>query len=816
MGQGTDVAGRPGSSVSDVVRDIVAEEAPAELPVAEGLRRLGDDGAGRRLARRRRRREPLGFGLGEVVPLVTPVLWIALDETVRRGADDVADGLLAWELQLLRRAFRRQAPQRPVGPFTQGQLQFLRKRARELALEYGHNRKDAEALAERLAARIILRQEVPERGSARGAARVGAQDSYVMAGTVAGPQADVRAMGMGTAPRFVLLVILLLVSSCTMIRFGINGQFGSERFDGIGCLFASGACAARYRPQSPWWFFAWAVLLLLAVGALYRILTAWKVRPSRVVPLEGIDGGGEILVLVRELAEVAGLIRPPRVVVDPASASTSATVFGRNRRPTLRLHGGLLTLRFDDPERFRAVILHEFAYIRNGDVTRTYVTAALWRVFLALVLLPYAAWNITLLAVATGSADWSSAAPGVAHGLMLALFMVALACLARSDVMRSREICAGLAAIRWGVSPHLWASTVPAPTRGTLGRAFDSFIGLWRTNPRWGLRRDALTDPAVMSGVRAAPMFLTGAAAALINSQLWPYPGNYGLGSTWAAKAAALAAAGLVTGVAGIALWQAVAHAALAMYRMPTGVRAGLWLGAGMAAGEWVTGQVALNQWLPSQPGGALLAVLVGTVYAWWTTQGARSQFRVRPPSTIRRTRTRPGRALRLAMMLRLTIAYVLLSLWFTWRPDYGAMTATAERAARWLFTFSELSRWWWPAFLAVAWAVMVLRGAIGAITASRRAAVTFPRATAARALASSARSGRREAFWDGFTDLAVFARQQVTASAGESVTEALHAAYNQLGPPPGPDPRDLSSDPGNPLPPPAFNGGRPRGEARG
>ena len=148
-----------GSAIADVVRDIVAEVAPAELPVADGLRQLGEDGAVRRLARRRRRSEPLGFGLGEIVPLVTPVLWIALDEAVRRCADDVADGLLAWALRLLRRVFRRPTPPRSVGPFTQGQLQFLRKRVRELALEYGHDRKDAEALAERLVARVVLRQE---------------------------------------------------------------------------------------------------------------------------------------------------------------------------------------------------------------------------------------------------------------------------------------------------------------------------------------------------------------------------------------------------------------------------------------------------------------------------------------------------------------------------------------------------------------------------------------------------------------------------------------------------------------------------------
>jgi hypothetical protein len=42
---GGDNGGGAWSSVADAVRDIVAEEAPAELPVAEGLRRLGDDAA---------------------------------------------------------------------------------------------------------------------------------------------------------------------------------------------------------------------------------------------------------------------------------------------------------------------------------------------------------------------------------------------------------------------------------------------------------------------------------------------------------------------------------------------------------------------------------------------------------------------------------------------------------------------------------------------------------------------------------------------------------------------------------------------------
>jgi hypothetical protein len=66
------VSERQGSAVADVMRDIVAEVAPEELPVADGLPRLGDVGAVRRLARRRRRREPPGLGLGEVVPGLPP------------------------------------------------------------------------------------------------------------------------------------------------------------------------------------------------------------------------------------------------------------------------------------------------------------------------------------------------------------------------------------------------------------------------------------------------------------------------------------------------------------------------------------------------------------------------------------------------------------------------------------------------------------------------------------------------------------------------------------------------------------------------
>ena len=57
--------------IRDVVRDVVAEVAAEELPVVAALAELDEAAAPRRMARRKRRQDSLGFGLGEIVVLVT-------------------------------------------------------------------------------------------------------------------------------------------------------------------------------------------------------------------------------------------------------------------------------------------------------------------------------------------------------------------------------------------------------------------------------------------------------------------------------------------------------------------------------------------------------------------------------------------------------------------------------------------------------------------------------------------------------------------------------------------------------------------------
>ncbi|MFD9405773.1 M48 family metallopeptidase [Streptomyces sp. NPDC059989] len=502
---------------------------------------------------------------------------------------------------------------------------------------------------------------------------------------------DERAISAGTTMRFALLVILLLVSSGSMMIMGseIGRSNSKEVVNWYGCHLAAGvdpnriddlatnlgallyadtldACLARYAPEPPWQLnLVWPALTLVASAVLFRVLPAWKARRSRVVPLEAVDHTGEIRRTLDDLAATAGLARMPRIVVDPATASTGAVVFGSNRRPTVCLHGGLLARRSGDPEGFRAVLLHEFAHVRNGDVTLTYATVAVWRVFVALVLLPYLVWCATVIPTSYKSPFWAGQQPFVARAFVLPVFLTVLVYLARSDVLRMREVYADLAAVRWGAGPRGWAVATPEVPESGLKRRLAPFVELWRTHPRWDLRRRAMDDPAALFGIRALPMFLTGAAASMISAQTASSLGP-NTGSGGQAFLMALPAATVVAGVAGVALWRAVAHALLTGRRVPSGVRAGLWLGAGMAVGELAMYRVAVARWLPAHVEALGAAVAVGALFAWWTTQCSHLWFRAWP-----------RRAKGPAVLLVMAAGSLLLTAWFVWWQIHGTHLAS-------------------------------------------------------------------------------------------------------------------------------------------
>jgi len=93
--------------------------------------------------------------------------------------------------------------------------------------------------------------------------------------------------------------------------------------------------------------------------------------------------------------------------MEPLNPAKTGLAFGRVRRRYIALSGGLMTQFYTDQPAFRAVLLHELAHLRNGDVDKTYLTLAIWRAFVAGALIPFALSSIRekALRIKPGDAD---------------------------------------------------------------------------------------------------------------------------------------------------------------------------------------------------------------------------------------------------------------------------------------------------------------------------------------------------------------------------------------------------------------------------
>lgn len=118
-------------AVRDIVRSVVVSQARHELPYFTRLARSGDSWVLWRLNRSRGRDEPLGFGLGEMAALATPVVWVTLNEAAREFGSAAGDGMFAGVQELVRRILRRKPRPATVPPLTTEQ----RKKVRDTVYE---------------------------------------------------------------------------------------------------------------------------------------------------------------------------------------------------------------------------------------------------------------------------------------------------------------------------------------------------------------------------------------------------------------------------------------------------------------------------------------------------------------------------------------------------------------------------------------------------------------------------------------------------------------------------------------------------------
>lgn len=452
----------------------------------------------------------------------------------------------------------------------------------------------------------------------------------------AGADLDRRVLAAGTHLRFALLV-MLIAGACVSLLSSYTADLVD---DGTPRRLLVGAGTA----------------VVFGAACLIHVVTpVWKKRRSQLLPVSDPELRAELDALV----DRAGLSKRPDFRLNLA-ATPSAAAFGRWGSPTVLLHGGLLVQRARDPEGFRFVVLHELAHIRNRDVGIAYATEALWRAVAFLVLLPCAVlalypqpWDRSLTELAGLWQDqWSLAL----RGFFRVASLLALILLARADVLRTRELYADLDAARWSGGRRGLPVLAPETGIGGVRRSLRRLAAAWHTHPAWTERAASLLEPGPMFGVRASTMFLTGVVAIVAFLDVDLVLQRPSAAGQWYADVTDWTTAGLVTAIAGVAVWRAVTYAVVTRLPAPSGLRAGLWLGLGLACGELLTFRHAGTGWLPPAPQ-ALLALVAGTaVLLWWAAQCAELWV-----TTCR------GRSLLPSHLLGLAALFLVFGGWFAW-----------------------------------------------------------------------------------------------------------------------------------------------------
>lgn len=270
-----------------------------------------------------------------------------------------------------------------------------------------------------------------------------------------GRRVDPFVLPSGTASRFGLLIVAVSAAVSSfgqsltgpLLGFGGDGTVRGE--ESLACLQRLAAEARRQPDPSRGWDLdgchypstwipgdevaALGVFWLLVL-ALYWFLPVWRIRRRGLVPLPSA-GTAELRAELERLRREAGLGTPVVFLLGPLDPRPSGLAFGRAGRRYVVLSAGLVALRTRDPEVFRAVVRHELAHIRNRDIDITFVTVAVWRVFLVLGLIP-----IGLLLLAIFLLDPSDPDILTERLLWTTLLFTGLVTLARNAVLRTREL----------------------------------------------------------------------------------------------------------------------------------------------------------------------------------------------------------------------------------------------------------------------------------------------------------------------------------------------------------------------------------------
>ena len=271
------------------------------------------------------------------------------------------------------------------------------------------------------------------------------------------------------------------------------------------------ACRAPSAQREALWTLSGMALMFLAALVAYWLLPNWKMRQGHLVPLTSEDAP-ELVGYLDGLCREMGLRKPPLYCCDPLNGSMSGLAFGRMGRYFLSINGGLVRQFTINPAAFRAVVLHELAHLRNGDVDKAYFSVALWPAFLVAALAPYGVGQLFRPAN-IGPLD-----PAYLADLLWRLIAMALLVfLIYTALLRAREVFADVRASSIpGTERHLDQIVAALPkTRPPFWRS------LFQAHPQPDERRRMIADPGRLFHTHFWEAFAAGAVSMIAFTDIY-------------------------------------------------------------------------------------------------------------------------------------------------------------------------------------------------------------------------------------------------------------------------------------------------------
>jgi len=341
---------------------------------------------------------------------------------------------------------------------------------------------------------------------------------------VRGPRINPFAFPSETTLRFVLLVIFVLCGTATFYEdfHGASDQAAKDCASQAGLQFQKllSVTASNDRRLQistldgflssiidcepfilPWvlWQMGGMGLVIVVAAIIYCLFPTWEFKTRRLEPIDPSELP-EVAHELQSIAEIARLPKPPVFVWSPL-ATGLPVVFGGYKKYYVALSAWFIAQYFyGDRTSFRAIMLHELAHIRNGDVHKTFLTLSLCLAFLVTTLTPglfIFFWRLAIL-------RWWDAVPLFLNGILWTSIVV----LSGLAVLRARECYADVRASTWDQASRI--DRVLAALSAPVGKGWRRYF---QFHPDPGERRQIVEDPSRLLRLRFADALGIGIAA---------------------------------------------------------------------------------------------------------------------------------------------------------------------------------------------------------------------------------------------------------------------------------------------------------------